>query len=116
MSSLLFFSLEWDWEIIFLRLLTYELPHYHLFLPLDSIVCVINSQIQILCIEIICFTCWTLSKAAIKIANVCWWWYLAVIPALGRLRQKDCEFKASLGYIVRSCPKTKKKLIIIKGG
>jgi hypothetical protein len=23
------------------------------------------------------------------------WWYILVIPALGRLRQKDCEFKAS---------------------
>jgi hypothetical protein len=26
----------------------------------------------------------------------------AVIPALGRLRQKDHEFEASLGYIVSS--------------
>jgi hypothetical protein len=27
-----------------------------------------------------------------------------VIPALGRLKQKDCEFRASLGYIVNSRP------------
>jgi hypothetical protein len=27
------------------------------------------------------------------------WWCTTVIPALGRLRQEDLEFKASLGYI-----------------
>jgi hypothetical protein len=26
------------------------------------------------------------------------WWYMPVIPPLGRLRYKDCEFKASLDY------------------
>jgi hypothetical protein len=26
------------------------------------------------------------------------WWQTPVIPALGRLKQEDCDFKASLGY------------------
>jgi hypothetical protein len=32
-----------------------------------------------------------------------------VIPALGRLRQEVCEFKASLEYIVRPVLSVKKK-------
>jgi hypothetical protein len=28
-----------------------------------------------------------------------------VIPALGRMRQKDLHFKANLGYMARSCLK-----------
>jgi hypothetical protein len=30
------------------------------------------------------------------------WWYMLIISALGRQGQEDLEFKASLGYIVRS--------------
>jgi hypothetical protein len=37
------------------------------------------------------------------------WWYISVIPALGRLKWKDHEFKVSLGYIRRSCLKHKTK-------
>jgi hypothetical protein len=35
----------------------------------------------------------------------------AVISALGRLRQEDCEFKASFSYIARPCLKTKQNKI-----
>jgi hypothetical protein len=34
---------------------------------------------------------------------------MAVIPALGRLRQKDCDFEASLGYTVRLLSLKRKK-------
>jgi hypothetical protein len=37
------------------------------------------------------------------------WWYTAVIPALGRLKQKDQEIEASLSYMVRPCLKNKNK-------
>jgi hypothetical protein len=33
------------------------------------------------------------------------WWYTSVIPALGRLRQKDPKIEASLSYIARLCIK-----------
>jgi hypothetical protein len=34
-------------------------------------------------------------------------WLLPVILTLGRLRKEGYEFDASMGYIVRSCLKTK---------
>jgi hypothetical protein len=34
---------------------------------------------------------------------------MAVILALGKLKQKDLNFQVSLGYIVRPCLKKKKK-------
>jgi hypothetical protein len=34
---------------------------------------------------------------------------LPVISALGRLRQEDGKFEANLGYVARSCFKTKKQ-------
>jgi hypothetical protein len=37
------------------------------------------------------------------------WWYMPVIPALGRCKQEDCEFEASLGCIARHCLKKRKK-------
>jgi hypothetical protein len=47
------------------------------------------------------------------------WWYTAVIPACGRLRQDDHKFKVHVGYIAsfslawaaqaRPCLKKKKK-------
>jgi hypothetical protein len=36
------------------------------------------------------------------------WWYTYVIPVLGRQREENCKFEASLGYIVR--PGLKKKI------
>jgi hypothetical protein len=37
------------------------------------------------------------------------WWYKPIIPALKRLRQQDCGFQVSLGYIVRPCLKKERK-------
>jgi hypothetical protein len=41
---------------------------------------------------------------------------MPVIPALGRLKQEDSEFEASLGYVVRPFLKTKRKLILLETG
>jgi hypothetical protein len=40
----------------------------------------------------------------------CIWWYIPVIPALRRLRQKDHNFKASLGQTVKPCLKNNKTM------
>jgi hypothetical protein len=32
------------------------------------------------------------------------WWFMLIIPALGRLWQEDRKFKASLGYMESSRP------------
>jgi hypothetical protein len=37
------------------------------------------------------------------------WWFTSIIPALGRLRQEDLEFKVSLDYPTRPCPKKQKE-------
>jgi hypothetical protein len=35
------------------------------------------------------------------------WWYIPVIPALGRLRQEDQEFWVNLGHIVKTLAQNK---------
>jgi hypothetical protein len=35
------------------------------------------------------------------------WWYMPVIPTLGRLRHKDSKLEASLAYIAKLCLKVK---------
>jgi hypothetical protein len=40
---------------------------------------------------------------------------MSIIPVLRRLRQKDHQIKANLGYIMRPCLKKKKKIVIISG-
>jgi hypothetical protein len=37
------------------------------------------------------------------------WYCVPVIPALGRLKQKNHEFETSLGYIASYCLKPKRK-------
>jgi hypothetical protein len=42
------------------------------------------------------------------------WWYMPVIPVLRRLRQKDTEFKANQGHIMKPCLKKKNALSAYK--
>jgi hypothetical protein len=35
------------------------------------------------------------------------WWSMTVISAMARLKQEDCEYEASVDYIVRLHHKTK---------
>jgi hypothetical protein len=45
-----------------------------------------------------------LQYSKIKIFYSYWvWWYMPVIPVLGRLRQEDQEFEANVESIVRPC-------------
>jgi hypothetical protein len=37
------------------------------------------------------------------------WWFTPIVPALRSLRQEDCDFKTSLGLIVRLCLKNRKQ-------
>jgi hypothetical protein len=34
------------------------------------------------------------------------WWHTPIISALGRLKQEDCEFEGSLGYMAKPCLNT----------
>jgi uncharacterized membrane protein len=44
-----------------------------------------------------------MTKKSISV-NIEWaWWYIPVIPALGRLRQEDQELEASLDYKAKPC-------------
>jgi hypothetical protein len=42
------------------------------------------------------------------------WWYTSIIPALGRMRQKDGEFKAKLGYSRETLPQKNHPSLLIK--
>jgi hypothetical protein len=42
-----------------------------------------------------------LEKDLLKNKSINWmWWHTPIIPALGRMKQKDGQFKANLGYMV----------------
>jgi hypothetical protein len=43
------------------------------------------------------------------------WWNTPVIPVLRKLRQEDCEFQASLGYIVKTLLKNENSIYRVGG-
>jgi hypothetical protein len=43
----------------------------------------------------------SISQMRLKNKRSCECWNMPIIPALGRLRQKDLEFQANLGYVER---------------
>jgi hypothetical protein len=46
----------------------------------------------------------------VRLGVLSWMWcHMPVIPAVGRLKQENCEFEASLGYVVRPYLKNKHK-------
>jgi hypothetical protein len=49
------------------------------------------------------------NKHLLEITYFQGWWLMPVIPVLGKLRQADSKFEASLGYKVRPCLKIKQK-------
>jgi hypothetical protein len=44
------------------------------------------------------------NSAIFKILTGLVWWHIPIIPALGKQRQEDYEFKTLLGYLVSSRP------------
>jgi hypothetical protein len=40
------------------------------------------------------------------------WWHMPIVPTLGRLRQEDSEFKASLGYNSETLSQKNKRFVL----
>jgi hypothetical protein len=52
----------------------------------------------------------------LKMENLPAWWYTAIFLELGKQKQEDSKFKASPGYIARSCFKKKGRKERSEGG